>query len=355
MAKDILYPLRRLHGILHEENIRFQKRQYLKKQFNSKFKQNPHTVFLVMTPEHGNLGDHAIVSAETEMLKKHEIDYIEITDVQLQEWQYNRILDVMNGHPILITGGGNLGTLWFQLEKLQRNIISENLRSPVFVLPNTIFYEYTDWGRTELANSKKIYNRHKNLHLYARENLSYEFMRENYRNVSLVPDMVLALNRSDDIQERLGCIVCLRSDCEKTRTEEQEWQIREQLQSLFGSKITYSDMVIHSNVSVEQRERALEKKFTEFAQAELVITDRLHGMIFCAVTGTPCIVVDSKSPKLRGCYEWIKHLDYIRFADDVTEIAEIYHSIPKKIHWYDNQHLLHYYDKLASDILKGLK
>ena len=51
-----------------------------------------------------------------------------------------------------------------------------------------------------------------------------------------------------------------------------------------------------------------------------MITDRLHGMIFAAITQTPCIVLDSLSHKLRGCYEWLKDLDYILFADSVDEI-----------------------------------
>lgn len=109
-------------------------------------------------------------------------------------------------------------------------------------------------------------------------------------------------------------------------------------------------MVETNRVSPSEREEALERKFAQFSSAKLVITDRLHGMIFCAITGTPCIVVDSKSPKLRGCYEWIKHLDYIRFADDVSQITKEFHQIPEGEHHYDNSHLMHYYDELADDI-----
>ena len=92
----------------------------------------------------------------------------------------------------------------------------------------------------------------------------------------------------------------------------------------------------------------------EFAGAKLVITDRLHGMVFCAITGTPCIVVDSKSPKVRGCYEWIKNLDYIRFVDDTAQISEEFQKIPKQEHRYDNSHLMKYYEELAQDILGKL-
>lgn len=82
--------------------------------------------------------------------------------------------------------------------------------------------------------------------------------------------------------------------------------------------------------------------------------NRVHGMIFCAITGTPCIVIDSKSSKVRGCYKWIRNLDYIRFADNVSQIVNEYYEIPKSIHKYDKSHLEHYYQELSDDILRIL-
>ena len=47
-----------------------------------------------------------------------------------------------------------------------------------------------------------------------------------------------------------------------------------------------------------------------------LITDRIHGMLFAAVTGTPCIALDNVSKKVSGAYEWIQYLDYIQFKDE---------------------------------------
>lgn len=347
MSKDVLYPLRRLHGMLHEAKARYE----LRKKYRDHFHEHPNSVFLVLTPEHGNLGDHAIASAETDLLRRLGIDYIEITGRKLEEMKWNNQLSVMNGYPIFINGGGNLGTLWLDVEDLQRQIIQKNPRSSIAILPNTIFYENSEWGRKEFENSVRLYNRHKKLHLYARENTSYEMMRKVYRNVKLVPDMVLSLNKCRKEKTRHGCLLCLRSDCEKTRTDEQEQIIRSQASLLFGEAVADTDMIAKGGVSVAEREAALQAKYDQFASAELVITDRLHGMIFCAITGTPCIVANSKSPKVRGCYEWIKDLDYIRFVDDVSLIAEGYRQIPQTEHKYENSHLQKYYAELEKDIL----
>ena len=322
----------------------------LRSQCRSYFKKNPNTVFLLLTPEHGNLGDHAIASAETELLTGLGVNYIEITGQKLNEMMWQNRLDLLNGFPILINGGGNLGTLWMDVEILERTIIQKNPRSRILILPNTAYYEDTDKGREELRKSIQIYNRHKHLTIFAREQISYDFLKSSFRNVRLVPDMVLLLNKNGYCGERKGCLLCLRSDCEKTRTIQQDEMIRKQAELLFHNQVSETDMIVQGGVSVADRESALKAKYTQFSGAELVITDRLHGMIFCAITGTPCIVVNSKSPKVRGCYEWIKHLDYIRFAERAEDIAEEYRKIPEGLHSYNNSHLMHYYETLAKDI-----
>lgn len=354
MSKDILYPLRWLHGQAHEAGIRAGLKRKYRAQFREMRRKNPKTVFLVLTPEHGNIGDHAIAYAETELFRRLGIDYYEVTGRQLDAWKYQGILDLMNGFPIFMNGGGNLGTLWMSVEELERDIIRKNPKSPVYILPNSIFYEDSHWGREEFEKSKIIYGRHRNLHLYAREETSFEVMRKAYRNVKLMPDMVLSLGECGVARERRGCLLCLRNDREKTRTQAQEQTIRRQAAALFGDAVSDTDMIHESSIPVAQREAVLKAKFAEFSGAELVITDRLHAMIFCAVTGTPCIVVDSKSPKVRGCYGWIRHLDYIRFADDVSKIEDEYHQIPQTAHHYQNAHLEPYYDELARDILSKL-
>ena len=95
--------------------------------------------------------------------------------------------------------------------------------------------------------------------------------------------------------------------------------------------------------------------FDEFRHARLVITDRLHGMIFAVITGTPCIVIDSKSPKVRGCYEWIKQLDYIKFIDSAEDIEKTFRQIPNKNFVYDNSLFQKYYDELGHYLISVSK
>lgn len=356
MSWDPLYSLRRLHGRMYEWYQREkQRRAFFRgcvKPIRQFLKTHPNGVFLVMTPVHGNLGDHAIAQAENNLMKKAKVDYLELTGEDLHGLRKYGKLDIMNGRVIFVNGGGNLGTLWMDVETMQRQILIHNPDSRIVILPNTIFYEDSQWGREELEKSKAIYNAHSSLTIFARERTSFAFMKPLYQDVRLMPDMVLSMNRCKELHPRQGCLLCLRCDCEKTRTNAQEQLIREQARAIFGDNVEDTDMIAGDRIPVEQRESALDRKFAEFASAELVITDRLHGMVFCAITGTPCIVVDSKSPKVRGCYEWIRHLDYIRFADDLANIAQEYEKIPQTEHHYDNSHIRHYYEELAKVVKK---
>ena len=344
MKKDCLYPLRVLHGRIHEWCINFL--PWIKKRI-----QNPRAVFLVFTPEHGNLGDHAIAQAEKELLGELGIPVIEITGKELISMKYKRNLRIMNGRSVLIHGGGYLGTIWFDSELLLREIIESNPRSHIIMMPNTIYYEKSDWGNEEEKKSVKIYNNHKKLHIYAREKPSFALMSKLYHDVKLVPDMALLLNKSTEPIRRKGCILCLRNDREKTRDERTDRIIRKFSEDLFGESIRRRDMVVGHPIPIEKRNYELNQQYEVFRGAELVITDRLHGMIFSAITGTPCIVIDSMSPKLRGCYEWIKDLNYIQFCDAPDKIYEIYNKMPKGENQYNPEVLRPLFEPLIKDIL----
>lgn len=198
---------------------------------------------------------------------------------------------------------------------------------------------------------------HQQIRIYARERVSYEVMKTAYRDVVLMPDMVLAMNESRRgiNEQRHGCLLCLRNDIEKTLTQEEVRLIYNQTAKIFDSDIVISDMVADHNIPRNKRNIELDSKFDEFRNAKLVITDRLHGMVFAAITGTPCIVINSKSPKVRGCYEWIKQLEYVKFADSVKDIEKIYKEIPDWEFVFDNSSLQEYYEDLGKYLLSMIR
>lgn len=330
-----------------------QRKNWIKKYktMSKEHRKNRNKVFVVYTPTHENLGDHAIALAQMNFLDDMGISYTEITVPELYRLRDSGLLKIFNKTTVFIIGGGNLGTLWFDVETMFRDIILAAPKADIFIFPSTIYYDDTDFGREEFQNSKRIYNSHNSLTLYAREKYSYEIMEKAYKNVRLVPDMVFYLNKCEKNVIRDGAVLCLRPDLEKILTEEDETLIYNQVYQIFGDQITKTDMCIDHYISSSERSFELDKKFEQFRKARLVITDRLHCMIFCVITGTPCIVVNSKSPKVKGCYDWVKDFEYIKFADNLSEIAELYKSIPQKEFLYDNTKFIPYYESLKNDIL----
>ena len=80
--------------------------------------------------------------------------------------------------------------------------------------------------------------------------------------------------------------------------------------------------VVDHSVDVEQRNNEVYEIMNLISHAKVVITDRLHCMLFCAVTGTPCVAFDNASHKVRGVYEWIKDLDYITVVEKYNEAVD---------------------------------
>lgn len=313
-------------------------------------------IFLILTPQHSNLGDHAIAQAELEFLK--EYDVYEITGYKLSILiNCPRILKKMlKNDLIILNGGGYLGTLWFDAELLMRRILELfGASNNIVVFPQTIFYENNEFGKEEFEKSKVFYNNCRNLILTSREKQSYEIMRNAYNEVYLIPDIVLSLNECMEDCSRSGVQFTLRSDVEKTMSDDYQSKLIEFFENKFTRNVRFADMCSENDILPEKRKDELNKHFDRFRASELVVTDRLHGMIFSAVTGTPCIVLGSKSPKVKGVYDWIfKDCEYIIYTEDFDEMSSFIESIKGKTFIYDNSSVMPYYDELKEIVKRGI-
>lgn len=312
---------------------------------------------LLQSPLYANLGDHAIAISELQVLRELNIpclDYPWKKDVEkiCARFTPKKCL-------ILQQGGGNLGQLWMREENRFRFTLSLFKDHNIIVFPQTIYFDMeTEEGRACFEESRKIYQSHQNLTIFVREQFSYDFMREYMPevNIQLVPDMAMLLYppQKRKNQERQGILLCLRNDKEKTISAEMRERLNKVLNAS-GEKITITDTVFSGDVDICQREQLLNDKLSEFLTSSLVITDRLHGMIFSAITETPCVVFSSLSPKIRGCYEWIKDLDYIRLVDNIEEVAETIEELKEVTPMYNREEIEKAMTPLYEALLKATK
>lgn len=275
-------------------------------------------IILIGAPVHGNLGDHAIIMAEKQLFKKILTD-VELIDIEMPFFRCckNELKKCISKNDVIvISGGGWLGNQWIHNEYTVRDIINSYQNNRIVIMPQTIYYEMQPDMNKQVLEAEKIYSSHEKLLLCLRDLNSYEFARiHNFKEILYVPDIALYLNYDNLNLKRNRVLLCKREDIEKCILDD-VWKKIEIALNAKEQSYTYTTTVV-KNVDVCHRENAVVKKLKEFASSKLVITDRLHAMIFSAITGTPCIAFDNTSKKVSGVYEWIKNLKYIHFVEDV--------------------------------------
>lgn len=281
-------------------------------------------IIIVATPTHGNLGDQAIVYAEKKTLKSifpnHSI--IEIENGAFLRAKSFLKKRVKSTDIIVIDGGGNLGTIWpWEDDKISDIILTFN-QNKIVVFPQTAYYEQSEEAEARIEKNKAVYSQAKDLTVLLRDERSLKLFDEVFPSIKakLCPDIVLSLNQRKCL-DRDGVLLCLRTDREKAATEAEENFLKNYLkEQQLGYSLTST--VIEKRVFNRSRKKELNKKWQEFSRAKLVITDRLHAMIFSYITATPCIAINNSSKKVEGAYKFISNCGFIKMADDLTEAVK---------------------------------
>lgn len=312
---------------------------------------NSSKYILIDTPVHGNLGDHAIAMAEQQFLEKYGGRYQEVTSAEINNKEdiYAAITPV--NKTILLHGGGFLGNLWPEEEYRFRRILKAFCKHKVIVFPQTITFDLnTSGGRRFFEESKNYYMSHPNLLICVREQKSYEFMQKYMPDVKiiLVPDIVTLLDVSLKKTKRSGILMCMRKDTEKVLSEEDYRSIIAILQQKYPtSELMQTDTVTGYNIIPKNRKAEVEAKLQYFAKASLVVTDRLHGMLFATITNTPCIALGNCNGKIKGVYNWIKESDYVKYVDDPDQLEKVLQNLDiNKNYYYRIQKLDAVFDSL---------
>lgn len=291
-------------------------------------KKGSYKAVLLDTPIHGNLGDQAIALAERRFLDAlyGQDEYCELTanDIDRLEGAFANVIPY--SCCVFVHGGGFLGDLWINEEKRFRRILRAFKNHRVIVLPQTVSFDIASKeGRKRLLESQKIYSSHPNVTICVREKMSFEFMQNYFPKVDVVlaPDMVLSLevHHREEQGDRKGTFFCMRSDKEKILSNEDQCVIERAVENRnILAPITWSDTVIYEDVEPAMREQKVAEILDEFSRVKLVVTDRLHGMVFAVLAGTPCIALGNCSGKVEAVYKWIEPFEYVRYVSRASEV-----------------------------------
>ena len=316
-------------------------------------------LFLIGCEDFWNLGDHHIAISEIEYLQKTFPEYAIIEVDASQYFAVNRLLPFIIKRKDLICmhGGGNIGNFYMLAEQIRRDLLKKFRLNEKVIFPQTIHYDSSEVGKRELEKDQSFIKKSKNLTLCLRERRSYELAKQYFDcNVILTPDIVLYSNYDNKFNfERKGATVLLRGDLESSISQ-QDKRIIETVVQQYTKNIRCIDTQLITDINVFDRKEVLEKYVSKIAQTKFVITDRLHGMVFCAITQTPCIVLPNYNHKVAGVYEWISKLDYIIMIKAMDELEEAVKKLLKveEIE-YDNSTILEGFDVLTKLLKSKVK
>lgn len=318
MVKKLLRPLISFVSPLKQrlENAKFlDSHKYLKNQRK--------IIYALTPPPHlTNVGDHAQVVAIRLWLQKHfpELPVIELDKNESQKFLPALKQLVEPNDLFLLHSGGNLGDRGIWSESIRRLLISSFPDNQIVSLPQTIYFSDTPTGRIERENSHRIYTAHPNLTVIGRDPQSGELAQELFPKAKIfcTPDFVLSLPpRQSDIKNNPPkVLLCLRLDDESALNAQQRKEIGKKL----PYDCTYFDTTIASPIKVGERKEVLERTLDLFEAADVVVTDRYHGLIFTILCRKPCVVLPTVDHKLTSAMHWFKEISFIKFVPNIDAI-----------------------------------
>ncbi|ABR74691.1 polysaccharide pyruvyl transferase [Actinobacillus succinogenes] len=291
-------------------------------------------------PLHLNVGDLLIYAGTEQFFRDYRINVTLRRSLQAFDIQEAKKY-IRPNTTILCHGGGNFGDLYPLIQKMREEIVTEFPHNRVILLPQTAHFSC----RQEMQKSSALFSRHQDLHLFARDNKTFELFGEYFSDKAyLSPDMAHQLygslpNKSLSIHPH-RTLYFLRKDIEKSHIES---EIQATLPNLDDVK-DWEDILLPGDLKFElwcSRFSKLANRFNLtfvknninrlwyrhalnvitrcqdiFLSYDEVITSRLHGHIFSCLLGLPNRVCDNSYGKNTGYYnQWTKNIEYAQLYE----------------------------------------
>jgi pyruvyl transferase EpsO len=298
-------------------------------------------------PNHWNTGDSAIWLAEQASLERLgcEVTY------QCGWQDYDpRLLEQCVGHgPILIAGGGNLGDLWPDEQRLRERVIEDFPANPVIQLPQSLCFI----DQANLERFQRICSTHQRLIFMLRDGISHERATALFDTPTLlVPDMAFSLGPQlppDSAADSIVPVFWLsrtdkesaaaqggqpgfeykRSDwLEPGEGDQEPWRHAQVLvdqlaqdRALHPQKSTTGSCLAHVAAAYNNLARLrLQRGLRMLSQGRVVVTDRLHGHILSLCMGRPNVLLDNSYGKVQATYQtWTRDSPITYWASSTKE------------------------------------
>jgi pyruvyl transferase EpsO len=259
-------------------------------------------------PVHGNIGDLLIYRGTLAFFRKNALRVVSMRPC------FGPLRRAEPEAVIVMHGGGNFGDLYGHHQAFRKHVIRTHPDHRVIVLPQTIHFQQA----RAFDDTRRIFERHRDLHLFVRDKSSLASARLLTEQASLMPDMahqLYPLPRPSRARE--GTLHVCRTDAESTGSVcmrlagaslRFDWpqlvsarttMTRKTIAGLARAKVPLATPVLMrwwATKSADLVERAIQA-FDTFAH---VVTDRLHGHILASLLDIPSTVLDNNYGKNHG-------------------------------------------------------
>jgi exopolysaccharide biosynthesis predicted pyruvyltransferase EpsI len=303
---------------------------------------------LIDFPRHRNAGDSAIWLGEVAALRALGIRVRAIFD--RETYSQPRLRRSVGDHPILLHGGGNLGDLYPTHQGLRERVLTDFRGHPIVQLTQSIHFN----DPANLERMRRAVAAHGALTIMVRDEHSEAIAREKFEaRIERCPDLAFAVGPIERPHPaRMPVLRLARIDREAAEQAAPghdplaaptfDWlapptsrRVRARLAAADGllplavggrrmrgrsilpiraHKLAYD---AYARQNVDRAARLL-------SNAEVVVTDRLHGHILCTLLGIPHVLVDDKYGKVGNFYAcWTSALQTARFARDRSQVTSL--------------------------------
>ena len=315
-------------------------------------------IWYFCVPTHSNLGDQAQACCIEKYFRKFFSDHIVFKlSNNAFDFYEEKILMILKEKiketDLIFFQSGYTFTGIHPYENMHRKIVENFPYNKIVFLPQTVKFK----NQKILQNVQNFYGKYDNIYFFARDKISYDIYKSifpEHRNVHCFPDIVTTEIGNYDFNnnERNGILLCVRNDVEKLYSFQEISLFKEKLQKI--AKVSLSDTNSETKEnSLKEYWKKIEETIDDYAQYQVIITDRYHGTIFALIANTPVIILKTTDHKVVTGADWFEGVyeDYVYVVNDLEEASQVAKQI---VTGFEYRKLPSYFKEKYYDRLKDI-
>lgn len=315
-------------------------------------------IWYFCVPTHSNLGDQAQACCIEKYFRKFFSDHIVFKlSNNAFDFYEEKILMILKEKiketDLIFFQSGYTFTGIHPYENMHRKIVENFPYNKIVFLPQTVKFK----NQKILENVQNFYGKYDNIYFFAQDKISYDIYKSifpEHRNVHCFPDIVTTEIGNYDFNnnERNGILLCVRNDVEKLYSFQEISLFKEKLQKI--AKVSLSDTNSETKEnSLKEYWKKIEETIDDYAQYQVIITDRYHGTIFALIANTPVIILKTTDHKVVTGADWFEGVyeDYVYVVNDLEEASQVAQQI---VTGFEYRKLPSYFKEKYYDRLKDI-